>query len=56
MMTNAEPGMLRQGETAGDVLSVADLKKLMKDPSYWRDQNPTVVEKVREGFRKLYKD
>lgn len=56
MMTNAEPGLLRQGETAGDVLSVADLKKLMKDPSYWRDQNPTVVEKVREGFRKLYKD
>ncbi len=56
MMANAEPGLLRQGETAGDVLSVADLKKLMKDPSYWRDQNPTVVEKVRDGFRKLYKD
>ena len=56
MMTNAEPGLLRQGETGGDVPSVADLKKLMKDPRYWRDQNPTIVEKVREGFRVLYKD
>jgi len=56
MMTNAEPGMLRKSEAGGDVLSVADLKNLMKDPHYWRDQNPAVVEKVRQGFRVLYKD
>ena len=56
MMTNAEPGLLQKGETGSDALSVDDLKKLMKDPGYWRDQNPTVVEKVRQGFRTLYKD
>ena len=56
MMTNAEPGLLQKGETGSDALSVDDLKKLMKDPGYWRDQNSTVVEKVRQGFRTLYKD
>jgi len=56
MMTNAEPGLIKKGETGSDALSVDDLKKLMKDPGYWRDQNPTVVEKVRQGFRTLYKD
>lgn len=56
MMTNAEPGLLQKGETGSDALTVDDLKKLMKDPGYWRDQNPTVVEKVRQGFRTLYKD
>ena len=56
MMTNAEPGLLRKGETGNDALSVDELKKLMKEPGYWRDQNPTVVEKVRQGFRTLYKD
>ncbi len=57
MMTNAEPILLRQGDTTGgDIPTLADLKKLMKDPGYWRDQNPTVVENVRKGFRMLYKE
>lgn len=56
MMASAEPGLLYKGETGDDVLSAADLKKLMKEPEYWRDQNPAVVEKVRQGFRALYKD
>jgi len=56
MMTNAEPGLLQKGETSRDTLSVADLKKLMKAPQYWRDQNPAAVEKVRQGFRSLYQD
>jgi hypothetical protein len=56
MMTSAEPGLLQKGETGTDGLNVDDLKKLMKEPEYWRDQNPAVVEKVRQGFRTLYKD
>ena len=31
-----------------------DLKKLMRDPRYWRDQDPEIVERVRDGFRRLY--
>lgn len=32
----------------------AGLKKLMRDPRYWKYQDPEIVEKVREGFRQLY--
>lgn len=56
MMSNAEPGLLQHSETGGSALSVQELKKLMKDPSYWRDQNPAVVETVRQGFRTLYSE
>lgn len=56
MMTSAEPGLLQKGEAGGDALSVDHLKELMKDPGYWRDQNPAIVEKVRSGFRALYKE
>lgn len=56
MMTNAEPGLLHKGEATNDGLSVDELKELMKDPRYWRDQNPAMVEKVRQGFRALYKE
>ena len=56
MMSSAEPGLLQQGDAASESLSVANLKNLMKDPGYWRDQNPAVVQKVRQGFRTLYKE
>lgn len=34
--------------------SDADLQAMMRDPRYWRDQDPTFVSKVTEGFQKLY--
>jgi hypothetical protein len=27
---------------------------MMRDPRYWRQQDPAIVEQVREGFRRLY--
>lgn len=30
------------------------LRKLMDDPRYWRDQDPSYVEMIRQGFRDLY--
>lgn len=33
----------------------SELKQLMRDPRYWRYQEREIVEKVREGFRQLYK-
>ena len=56
MMANGEPGLVHAGETGASAPTEADLKKLMRDPRYWRDQEPSTVEKVREGFRKLYRD
>lgn len=55
MMQNREPGL---GGTGGapSGQSEKDLRRLMADPRYWREQDPAVVEKVRNGFRALYPD
>lgn len=31
-----------------------DLREMMKDPKYWRDQEPEYVRKIENGFKKLY--
>lgn len=31
-----------------------ELQSMMRDPKYWRDQDPSFVAKVTEGFQKLY--
>ena len=31
-----------------------ELKRLMQDPRYWRDQDPEIVKRVEEGFKRLY--
>lgn len=46
----------RDAEVIAEDVSGAELKAMMKDPRYWRDQDPAIVEKVREGFRRLYHD
>lgn len=56
LMSNGEPGLVREGEAGASIATEADLKTLMRDPRYWRDQDPAIVNKVREGFRKLYQD
>ena len=30
------------------------LRQLMRDPRYWRDKDPAVLNKVSDGFRRLY--
>lgn len=29
-------------------------KQMMRDPRYWRDQDPTFVDRGRKGFKDLY--
>ena len=53
MMSKGEPGMGGHGSPIG-MTSEDDIKKLMREPKYWRDQDPSTVERVREGFRRLY--
>lgn len=56
MMSSGEPGLLHQG-AAGDGMPTEDeLKKIMRKPAYWRDQDPALVDQVRNGFRKLYRE
>jgi len=53
MMKNREPSLTRaaQASTGG---SEMDIKRMMKDPRYWKDRDPAFVAQVREGFRTLY--
>lgn len=30
------------------------LREMVADPRYWRDEDPEICRKIREGFRKLY--
>lgn len=31
-----------------------NLRLLMQNPKYWRDQDPEMVKRVEEGFKRLY--
>lgn len=35
-------------------LSEAGLKEMMSDPRYWRERDPEIVQKVRDGVRRLF--
>lgn len=32
----------------------AELREMMRDPRYWRDRDPQVMDAVSEGFKRLY--
>ena len=54
MMSSGEPSLI-SGDAAGAAgLSEDSLKEMMRDPRYWRDHDPAVVGKVRDGFKKLF--
>lgn len=48
-----EPGLLNGQANTGQ-LEEGDLRKMMKDPKYWQDRDPSMVRKVTEGFQRLY--
>lgn len=53
MMQSMEPKVLTD-KSSSDILSDSDLRRMMKDPKYWRDQDPEYVRKIENGFKKLY--
>jgi hypothetical protein len=56
MMAGEEPAMMQNGQAAGQTESEAGLRALMRDPKYWRDHDPAIVEQVKQGFQRLYPD
>jgi len=56
MMKSDEPGMVGTPAGTPGHHGERDLKQMMKDPRYWRDQDPAFVELVRKGFQALYPD
>jgi len=55
MMKNREPTLTRAAETRPGS-SEQDIKRMMKDPRYWKERDPSFVSQVRQGFRNLYPD
>jgi hypothetical protein len=55
MMQSFEPEILTDKNVAEN-LTDDDLRNMMKDPKYWRDQDPEYVRKIENGFKKLYSE
>ena len=53
MMQSMEPEVLTD-KNVNENLTDNDLRNMMKDPKYWRDQDPEYVRKIENGFKKLY--
>jgi len=53
MMQSMEPEVLTD-KNATENLTDDDLRNMMRDPKYWRDQDPEYVRKIENGFKKLY--
>ncbi len=52
MMQGPEPRMQRETDEAPPA-DEAELRRMMRDPRYWRAREPEIVKRVTDGFRKL---
>lgn len=53
MMQSMEP-RVETSQNATENLSEDELKKMMRDPRYWRDNDVEYIRKIENGFKKLY--
>jgi hypothetical protein len=53
MMQSIEPDVAT-GNHSSEKLSDTDLRRMMQDPKYWRDNDPEYIRKIENGFKKLY--
>ena len=53
MMQSMEPNVEMQKDQSEN-LTDDDLRRMMRDPKYWRDADPEYVRKIENGFKKLY--
>ena len=53
MMQSMEPHVETQ-KNESENLTDSDLRRMMRDPKYWRDKDPEYVRKIENGFKKLY--
>ncbi len=56
MMQSDEPDLIGTGRSPETAASESALRQMMRDPRYWRDQDPGYVARVEDGFRRLYPD
>lgn len=54
MMKGEEPGLSAPAGMVGPNQGEMDLQAMMRDPKYWREQDPSFIAKVTQGFQKIY--
>jgi len=52
MMQGKEPQMMREAAPPSTE-DEGELRRMMRDPRYWRSREPEIVKRVSEGFRRL---
>lgn len=52
MMEKSEPGLARDAAPP-EALDEAALRRMVRDPRYWRAREPDFIRRVTEGFRRL---
>ena len=53
MMQSMEPDV-KTDKNETEILSDSDLRRMMRDPKYWRDNDAEYIRKIENGFKKLY--
>ena len=53
MMQSMEPEVQTESNSTKS-LSDSDLRRMMRDPKYWRDNDVEYIRKIENGFKKLY--
>jgi len=54
MMRKAEPDIVGQAGSGPPAVTEDSLRELIRDPRYWRDRDPEIVQRVTAGYRNLY--
>jgi hypothetical protein len=54
MMRKAEPEIVGQAGSGQLAVTEDSLRELVRDPRYWRDRDPEIVQRVTAGYRSLY--
>jgi hypothetical protein len=54
MMQKGEPKLASRGEPVAAAADEAELRKMMRDPRYWQKREPDFVNRVTDGFKRLF--
>ncbi|MBQ9738630.1 MAG: hypothetical protein IJV75_03865 [Alphaproteobacteria bacterium] len=55
MNDQSEPTVLSVSSPNYEPVSEDSLRKMMQNPKYWKEQDPALLKRVEEGFKRLYK-
>lgn len=54
MMNSNEPTVLKEKSAGAEAVTEEGLRRMMQDPRYWKQNDPAYIQKIEDGFKKLY--